>query len=194
MKTYACSKSKVIQTQYEDRHAEKLNRLIGKTQVTKNILSNNWVKNFSSRDFTQSQINVLKKGTKFAIAPTKIPTLDFVCGVEHVLMQVDHKHKALINYTRAQVVNILKTAKPPKQNLSKEEISAIKELKSYDDIVILNADKGNCTVVLDKTEYHKKVSILLQDPKTYRTVKKNPTSRIEKRLNSFVWNLFECKK
>ena len=30
--------------------------------------------------------------------------------------------------------------------------------------------------------------------KTYRTVKKNPTSRIEKRLNSFVWNLFECKK
>ena len=46
---------------------------------------------------------------------------------------------------------------------------------------------------LDKTEYHEKVSILLQDPKTYRTVK-NPTSRIEKRLNSFVWNLFECKK
>ena len=44
-------------------------------------------------------------------------------------MQVDHKHKALINYTRAQVVNILKTAKPPKQNFSKEEISAIKELK-----------------------------------------------------------------
>ena len=82
LKTYASSNSKVIQTQYEDRHAEKLNRLICKTQVTKNILSNNWVKNFSSRDFTQSQINVLKKGTKFAIAPTKIPTLDFVCGVE----------------------------------------------------------------------------------------------------------------
>ena len=157
-------------------------------------LSNNWVKKFLSRDFTQSQINALKKGTKFAITPTKIPTLDLVCGVEQGLMQVDHKHKALINYTRAQVVNILKTAKPPKQNLSKEEISAIKELKSYDDIVILNADKGNCTVVLDKTEYHKKDSILLQDPKTYRTVKKNPTSRIEKRLNSFVWNPFECKK
>ena len=120
--------------------------------------------------------------------------MDFVCGVEQGLMQVDHKHRALINYTRAQVVNILKTAKPPKQNLSEEEISAIKELKSYDDIVILNADKGNCTVVLDKTKYHKKVSILLQDPKTYRTVKKNPTSRIEKRLNSFVWNVIECKK
>ena len=49
-------------------------------------------------------------------------------------------------------------------------------------------------MVLDKTEYHKKVSILLQDPKTYRTVKKNPTSRIEKLSSSFVWNLFECKK
>ena len=47
---------------------------------------------------------------------------------------------------------------------------------------------------LRQNEYHKKVSILLQDPKTYRTVKKNPSSRIEKRLNSFVRNLFECKK
>ena len=37
LKTYACSKSKVIQTQYEDRHTDKLNSLIGKTQVTKNI-------------------------------------------------------------------------------------------------------------------------------------------------------------
>ena len=37
LKTYACSKSKVIQAQYEDRHAAKVNRLIGKTQVTKNI-------------------------------------------------------------------------------------------------------------------------------------------------------------
>ena len=80
--------------------------------------------------------------------------MDFVCGVEQGLMQV--KHKALINYTRAQVLNILKTAKPPKQNLSKEEISAIKELKSYDDIVILNADKGNCTVILDKTNIIKR--------------------------------------
>ena len=171
-----------------------MNRLISKTQVTKNILSNNWVKNFSSRHFTQSQINVFKKGTKFAIAPTNIPSLDFVCGVEQGLMQVDHKHKASINYTRAQVVNIPKTAKPPKQNLSKEEIVAIKEVKSYNDIIILNADIGNCSVVLDKMKYHKKVLILQQDPKTYRTVKKNPTLRIEKRLNSFVWNLFECKK
>ena len=95
---------------------ESLNR---QNSSDKNNLSNNWVKNFSSHDFTQSQINVLKKGTKFAIAPTKIPTLDFVCGVEQDLMQVDHKHKALINYTRAQVVNILKTAKPSKQNFSK---------------------------------------------------------------------------
>ena len=89
----------------------------------------------------------IKKGTKFAIAPTKIPTLDIVSGVEQDLMQVDHKHKALINYTRAQVVNILKTVKPPKQNLSKDEKSASKKLKSCDDIVILNADKENCIVV-----------------------------------------------
>ena len=118
---YRCLYQRLYKRNVKIDKLQKLNRLIGKTQVTKNNLSNHWVKNFSSRDFTQSQINVLKKGTKFAIAPTKIPTLDFVCGVEQGLMQVDHKHKALINYTRAQVVDILKTAKPAKQNLSKEK-------------------------------------------------------------------------
>ena len=54
------------------------------------------------------------------------------------------------------MVKILKRTKLPQLNLSKVEKRAMEELKQYDDIIILNADKGNNTVVMDNLEYDKK--------------------------------------
>ena len=54
------------------------------------------------------------------------------------------------------MVEILKRTKLPKPNPSKVEKCAMEELKQYDDIIILNADKGNNTVVMDNLEYDKK--------------------------------------
>ena len=71
-------------------------------------------------------------------------------------------------------------------NSSKAEKRAIEELKQYDDIVILNADKGNNTVVMDKLEYDKKLLGLLSDSATYQEISKNPIYYIEKRLNRFI--------
>ena len=65
------------------------------------------------------------------------------------------------------MVEILKRAKP---NLSKAEKRAMEELKQYDDIVILNADNGNNTVVMDKLEYDKKLLGLLSDSATYQVI------------------------
>ena len=57
---------------------------------------------------------------------------------------------------RAKVASTLKSAKLPKSNVTKEERKAIKELKKVDSILILPADKGRSTVILDKCEYEKK--------------------------------------
>ena len=65
----------------------------------------------------------------------------------------------------------MKEAKPPKKNLTIDERKAIKELEQCNDIIIISADKGNCTVVLDKMDYHNKLRSLLQDPKTYNIIK-----------------------
>ena len=89
--------------------------------------------------------------------PSKIPVLDIISGVELGLSQVNFANKCSIDSAQSKVLEILKRAKPPKPNLSKAEKRAIEELKQYDDIVILNANKGNNTVVLDKLEYDKKL-------------------------------------
>ena len=92
------------------------------------------------------------------------------------------------------MVEILKRAKPPKPNLSKAEKRAMEELKQYDYIVILNADKGNNTVVIDKLEYDKKLFVLLSDSATHQVILKYPICAIEKRLNCFIWKLYKNDK
>ena len=58
----------------------------------------------------------------------------------------------------------------------------------------MSADKGNCTVVMDKSDYDSKLMVLLNDSATYKIVTKNPNLAIEKRLNNFIWRLCEGKK
>ena len=96
--------------------------------------------------------------------------MDIISGVELGLSQVNFANKCSIDSARSKVVEILKRAKPPKPNLSKAEKRAMEELKQYNDIVILNADKSNNTVVMDKLEYYKKLLGLLSDSATYQVI------------------------
>ena len=50
----------------------------------------------------------------------------------------------------------LQKSEAPKLNISKEERLALKSLQSDENIIILLADKGDATVVMDKVEYSKK--------------------------------------
>ena len=56
-------------------------------------------------------------------------------------------------------------------------------------IVILPADKGNATVVLDRIDYVNKMESLLED-NAYKKVKRNPTSRVETKISAA---LKECE-
>ena len=46
---------------------------------------------------------------------------------------------------------------------------AIRSLRQAEDIVIVPADKGNATVVMDRTVYEGKIRALLADTSTYKT-------------------------
>ena len=81
----------------------------------------------------------------------------------------------------------MKTARPPKRNIDKEEQQALKELKEDKDIVILKADKGNCTVIMHRPDYDQKINALLNDNDIYSKLvtKRNPLNNITKDVNDF---------
>ena len=192
---YASVKSKSVQEKTKLGHSQKLQRLIPEYRPNNNKnIDKSWVKNLSSRQFSKSETEVLSKGMKFAAAPRKVPVLDFVCGVEKGLKKVAHEYKSLVDLVRSRVTQVLSNAKSPQSNLTKDETESLQKLQGYDDIIVLSADKGNCTVVMDKSDYDSKLKVLLNDSATYKIVTKNPNLAIEKRLNNFIWRLYEGKK
>ena len=194
MNQYATVKSKSVQEKTKLGHSQKLQRLIPEycPNNNKNI-DKSWVKNLSSRQFSKSETEVLSKGMKFAVAPRKVPVLDF-CGVEQGLKKVAHEYKSSVDLVRSRVTQVLSNVKPPQSNSTKDETESLQKLQGHDDIIVLSADKGNCTVVMDKSDYDSKLMVLLNDSATYKIVTKNPNLAIEKRLNNFIWRLYEGKK
>ena len=79
---------------------------------------------------------------------------------------------------RSKVSLTIQNSKPPKDNLSKDERKALKELQSDKSIVILLADKGRSNVILNREDYLEKcMSHINNGP--YQLLKKDPNTKIK---------------
>lgn len=141
------------------------------------------VKNLSQHHLSPHEITVLAKGHNFAITPNKIPTEEIISQIETTIFRLPQD---VSNQIRHQVTNVLQKASPPQPNISKEERLALKSLKNNQDIIILPADKGNTTVVMDKTDYTEKMKILIDDTSTYNKIKRDPTSGLERKTTELL--------
>ena len=86
---------------------------------------------------------------------------------------------------RQDTTRILQLAKVPAKNISKEEIIALKELRNNENLTILSADKGNATVVLDTSDYRKKMEAFINDP-AYKISVNDPTTYLEKKTAELI--------
>ena len=92
---------------------------------------------------------------------------------------------------RNEVVNAIKSEKPPKSNISKQEREALQDLQKDESVKVLPSDKGRATVVINEKDYASKIQNLLKDEKTYVKLKKNdPTTKYKNELVEVVreWN------
>ena len=185
-----------VEAKTKKRHDKKLEKLrYGQSsnqseQVCRDqYIKQKWVHNLSSKSLTPTQTSVLEKGFNFALSPKSLPMVDIICGVEEGLRKVNDA--AAVSTARSKVAGVLKTARLPKRNIDKEEEQALKELKKDKDIVILKADKGNCTVIMDRPDYDQKINALLNDNDIYSKLvtKRNPLNNITKDVNDFVYQL-----
>ena len=82
----------------------------------------------------------------------------------------------------------LNKARPPANNVDKGMMKALSDLRKDEDIVILPADKGNATVVLDKKDYTEKMNQMLEG-ETYKAITKDPTTRVETKITTALKQL-----
>ncbi|BHF78746.1 hypothetical protein SprV_0602186100 [Sparganum proliferum] len=132
------------------------------------------VHNLSSKELTKYQMQVLRHEASFNTADAK--PVNMIAAVESVLCQteVTEETKSPI---RHQVSSLL-MAHRPREVLSKVELKADK------DLVIVPADKGRSTVVLDRKDYLQKAKRLLEDRQLYVPCATNPLKSLTREINA----------
>ena len=124
------------------------------TQGASNIADKKkWVTNMSSRQLTDIETNLLAKGLSISITSKTLPNKDIIATKEDAVKDLEKEEADTI---RVKVSVALQNSKPPKNNLFRDERKALKELQSDTSIVILPADKGRSTVILNCEEYLEK--------------------------------------
>ncbi|BHF84196.1 hypothetical protein SprV_0902734600 [Sparganum proliferum] len=121
------------------------------------------VHNMSSKQLTPTQLKVLSHEACFNTADAD--PVNLVATVESILKQTGEPDETT-HLIRQQVTSLVMAHKP-RAIITKAEQSALKALRNDTSIVILPADKGRSTVVLDKTDYAQKANALLEDRQAY---------------------------
>ncbi len=102
------------------------------------------------------------------MTPQQVSITELIIATESAIRKnnlIETKAKQL----RLKVSANLSSAKVPPSNLTFQERKAVTSLSRDQNITILLADKGRCTVVLNTVDYHTKVSTLLSNTNTYET-------------------------
>ncbi|XP_062713904.1 uncharacterized protein LOC134290731 [Aedes albopictus] len=76
----------------------------------------------------------------------------------------------------------------------KKAISSTRQfIKNNPDVLIMEADKGNRTVIMDLQDYNMKMGSLVEDTTIYEEIKRDPTTKYQKDNNNIVRRLLDLK-
>ena len=106
--------------------------------------------------------------------------------------QVQEEPEEKLEGIRAAVANLIWNTKPLNSNTTKER-RALKHLEHNEDIVILQADKRNATVVLNTTRYISKANSIL-DKAAFQKLERGITNMNETRMNNKIKRLLRRKE
>ena len=129
----------------------------------------------SSRQLTHIETDLLAKGLNFSITSKTLPNKDIIATIEDAVKDLEKEEADTIC---AKVSLTVQNSKLPKDNLSKDECKALKELQSDTSILILPTGKGRSTVILNREDYLQKCMDHTNNG-PYQLLKKDPTTKIK---------------
>ena len=110
---------------------------------------------------SEAEESILSKGPKYATT-AHIKDMNIVAQMEAALRFSVASEEAK-DLLRIKVSEAIRNARRPKNNIGTAERQAFKELRNWDDIKILQADKGKATVIMNTGDCNRKVHNLLND-------------------------------
>ncbi|BHF81596.1 hypothetical protein SprV_0802472800 [Sparganum proliferum] len=140
----------------------------------------------SKRILTPAESSLLSKGIRFShvdAAPT-----NFLANLESLLLT-----SSIPEDMRTDIRNCatgLLRKRRHQQTVPMEEKKGLRSLRSDDSIVVVSADKGGATVIMDKTDYVNKANQAFNDREAYTPIAEDPTKKqaasIKKKVNELT--------
>ncbi|BHF63681.1 hypothetical protein SprV_0200667500 [Sparganum proliferum] len=155
---------------------DKFQKLSSATQDDNDVL----VHNLSSKEYKPEQIQMLKHAAEFQISDAD--PMNLVATIESVLKHSQEPAETQ-HLIRQQVTSLVMTHKP-RLVIPRAQQDALRTLKVDKSIVILPADKGRSTFILDKAEYLQKANALLEDRQAYVKCDGDPMKKLETQINT----------
>ena len=180
----------------EKRHEKKLRNLLDEKARVEGTETNpnKLIWNLSSHTLSKEEEETLKFGLRHGIA-VRPDDNEILASAEALWHQIENKglcrdnasHARLAkNQIRAMAFNLINIEE--KQFFKdRKMINTIRTLKEK--IVLLNPDKGNGVVLLDKTDYKDSLGHLFSDRTKFRTLDEDPTNSRLATLQNFLRTL-----
>ena len=141
--------------------------------------------NLSSVDFTSNELNLLDKGLKYSVnVKVSQKHLKIAASDTENILQYINKQTA----PSLSMRNVVSSFKPQHLSANKREtetLSRISDKILTNDLVIAKADKGNCTVILKKSEYLKKCYQFINE-NNIELLTINPLNKYQSLLGSTI--------
>lgn len=167
------------------------NKSINKT--SKPVQIEDFVKNLSSEQFNETELNLLNYGLKFAIKPIKDPVVDVVVDIETILK---YKSENVKHHIRSGTKHVLKEYKQQNIDVKScklDNIHTTIECLKKKQVYYLKADKGNSIIIMDKSDYDVKMLELITSG-DYITVRRSPLNKMIKNSREMIKKISEVFK
>ena len=130
-------------------------------------------------------------GFNFRPSLPDLPIKDYIVATESYIKRANLDDTAGANIRNAVIKEIERMKhknlqKPQKSNLSPAQWQAVKSLKENQSIIIIPADKGNKTVILDREAYLDKLNDRVKD---HVPIDFDAALHLEKSLNATIQNI-----
>jgi hypothetical protein len=200
VKKFCYNSASKIHSQVMKNHKKKLEKLNG-GPIGQNYeeMKHKLIHNISSYTLTEVEERLLCRGWDFCIENKIKNFLDFETDLELNAMKLQpHCHHSVFRLVCRQIQNasqqLMRTSKHKKiNNLSDEELAALKSLKSNNNIIICKADKGNSIVILDREVYMKKAEDILKGKQFVQLDSDKFHLEREEELNTYILSLLNEK-
>ncbi|XP_065078974.1 uncharacterized protein LOC135701953 [Ochlerotatus camptorhynchus] len=168
--------------------------------TTEPTLNNKAILNATAVALPGEVEHLLSLGSKFALPHknlSEVPIYHLIADVESVIRTNDDT--AVQERTRCSVANQIQNylhkaqhggTNDPVTNFYRNAEQHTREFfKTHPEIIVVNSDKGNRTVVMEREQYTTMMKTLLEDDRTYLRLAKDPTSTFQNKNNTIVKRL-----